>query len=557
MLFAPAFFAKSGAAPDVTAPTITSANTASVNEDATLSHTLTANESVTWSIVGGVDQAQFEISGSTLRWDSNGVQDYDAPADDDLNNTYIVDVRATDLASNTSDQTITVTVNAVAGPAIEGALVKKSSDQTAANYSTATIIDWATASYDSDSFFSGGSPSRLTVPSAFNSRYVIVSACVEATSITGGENISLEILKGGSDAYDGRAGQLRGVAAGATGLTKAWIQCSTPPILVATGDYFEAKFSTTDTSITIEAENSSFAIQVVQGTLDGVMLKKAADQTGVSYFSADVSWDTEVHDTDGYHEGVTNPARITIPSGANGKYGILRANYHLSSGAGAGHVTWSQIQKGNSVAYDGVGSVLQSCGTFADFWSEVETAPVPLTTADYFEFNLFCSDGSINVEQEHSTFSLHVYPTMTGALVKKSADQTGANYNTPTTVTWNTDVYDTDTIHDTGSNTSRFTVPAGLDGRYAIIRANVYASNVSSNTTGSLCILKNGSAGYDGFGGSNHENGGLGELAIQCRTQPVLLTTGDYYEAQLWCNDASITIEQESSSFSIQVLDTA
>lgn len=98
---------------DTTAPTITSANTDTVAENATLSHSLTADETVTWSIVSGADQSKFEISGSTLRWASNGTKDYEAPDDADTNNTYVVAVRATDLASNTTDQTITVTVTDV------------------------------------------------------------------------------------------------------------------------------------------------------------------------------------------------------------------------------------------------------------------------------------------------------------------------------------------------------------------------------------------------------------------------------------------------------------
>lgn len=98
---------------DETAPTITSLDTDSVAENATLSHALTANETVTWSIVGGADQTRFELSGSTLRWLGNITKDYEAPNDADTNNTYVVTVRATDLASNTTDQTITVTVTDV------------------------------------------------------------------------------------------------------------------------------------------------------------------------------------------------------------------------------------------------------------------------------------------------------------------------------------------------------------------------------------------------------------------------------------------------------------
>jgi hypothetical protein len=99
--------------PDVTAPVITSSATVSNPENSTLLHTLAANEAVTWSIVGGADQARFELSGSTLRWLANGVKDFEAPNDADTNNTYIVQVRATDLASLTTNQTITVTVTDV------------------------------------------------------------------------------------------------------------------------------------------------------------------------------------------------------------------------------------------------------------------------------------------------------------------------------------------------------------------------------------------------------------------------------------------------------------
>ena len=99
---------------DTTAPTITSTNSASVAENATLSKSLTANESVTWTITGGADAARFEISGSTLRWLSNGTKDYEAPDDADTNNTYVVQVTATDAALNASNQTITVTVTDVA-----------------------------------------------------------------------------------------------------------------------------------------------------------------------------------------------------------------------------------------------------------------------------------------------------------------------------------------------------------------------------------------------------------------------------------------------------------
>lgn len=98
---------------DTTAPTITSTNTVSNAENTTLAHSLTADETVTWSITGGADQARVELSGSTLRWASNGTKDFEAPDDADTNNTYIVQVTATDAAGNATNQTITVTVTDV------------------------------------------------------------------------------------------------------------------------------------------------------------------------------------------------------------------------------------------------------------------------------------------------------------------------------------------------------------------------------------------------------------------------------------------------------------
>lgn len=95
---------------DVTAPTITSSAAISLAENTPLSHTLTANESVIWTKIGGADQALFTLVGSTL---SMAAKDFEIPTDADANNTYIVQVRATDGAGNQTPQTITVTVTDV------------------------------------------------------------------------------------------------------------------------------------------------------------------------------------------------------------------------------------------------------------------------------------------------------------------------------------------------------------------------------------------------------------------------------------------------------------
>ena len=100
------------AAPIITGPSGgagAAASAITVNENQTGVTTLTANETVTWSLAGGSDQGKFSISaGGVLTFVA--APDYEVPTDSGADNTYGVQVRATDLAGNSSSQTVTVTV---------------------------------------------------------------------------------------------------------------------------------------------------------------------------------------------------------------------------------------------------------------------------------------------------------------------------------------------------------------------------------------------------------------------------------------------------------------
>lgn len=99
---------------DTTAPTITGPSSAtgansaiSITESSTAVHTFTANETVTWS-KAGIDGSFFTISASGVL--TITARDFETPADDGNNNTYIVTITATDGASNATIQTLTVTI---------------------------------------------------------------------------------------------------------------------------------------------------------------------------------------------------------------------------------------------------------------------------------------------------------------------------------------------------------------------------------------------------------------------------------------------------------------
>jgi len=98
------------------APAFTSADAVNIPENSTSVMTVHAtdadlpSQSLTYSIVGGADQTKFSItSGGALSFVSS--PDFESPADANGDNLYFVTVRADDGAGQTTDQTISVSVN--------------------------------------------------------------------------------------------------------------------------------------------------------------------------------------------------------------------------------------------------------------------------------------------------------------------------------------------------------------------------------------------------------------------------------------------------------------
>jgi len=164
---------------DTTAPTITGPSSAtgatssiSIAENSTAVHTFTANESVTWSR-SGTDSSFFSIS-------SGGVltitaRNFEAPADSDGNNTYIVTITATDTAGNTKSQTLTVTItNVNEAPEItfpsanathsitQAENISSVTTYTATDVDAATTLSWSLSGTDAAAFTINSSTGVLT-----------------------------------------------------------------------------------------------------------------------------------------------------------------------------------------------------------------------------------------------------------------------------------------------------------------------------------------------------------------------------------------------------------
>ena len=101
------------AAPNIKGPSGSAGDSTSsitISENGTTVSTFTANQTVTWSLNGGADASLFSIDSSSGALSFSSAPDYETPGDSDSGNDYVVTVRATDSADNTSDQTVTINV---------------------------------------------------------------------------------------------------------------------------------------------------------------------------------------------------------------------------------------------------------------------------------------------------------------------------------------------------------------------------------------------------------------------------------------------------------------
>jgi hypothetical protein len=111
--------------------------------------------------------------------------------------------------------------------------------------------------------------------------------------------------------------------------------------------------------------------------------------------------------------------------------------------------------------------------------------------------------------------------TFVGCRVTKSANQALATA-TSTAITWDVEDYDTNTMHDNSTNTSRITIPSGQGGYYLVQANLVY---YDPNSSYSIAIYKNGSAVKRQYSGTTNTNDQDIEI-----TAVLNLAAGDYIE---------------------------
>jgi serralysin len=182
-------------------PVFTSPATASVPENSTSIMTVTATDvdqppqAVTFGIIGGADQARFNITaGGVLSF--NSPPNFESPSDANANNVYEVTVRATDGIGGMATQTISVTVT----PVNDNTPVFTSTDTVSVAENSTSVISVTAVDADQPpqaitfSIVGGADQSRFNITPAgalaFNT-----PPDFEAPSDTNGDNIYVVVVQ--------------------------------------------------------------------------------------------------------------------------------------------------------------------------------------------------------------------------------------------------------------------------------------------------------------------------------------------------------------------------
>lgn len=156
----------------------------------------------------------------------------------------------------------------------KGALVRRATTQSIAA-TTNTQLAFSDAVYDTDTFWSGGSPTRLTVPSGVTKVQLWGGVAWSGGSANG----TLRLLKNGATFLG------RGNISAASGFTDQGLTVMSAVIPVVAGDYFEAQVYLS-AARTVSADGAVFGLAVVETTDAANPTLLALTDTPASYAGA-------------------------------------------------------------------------------------------------------------------------------------------------------------------------------------------------------------------------------------------------------------------------------
>lgn len=192
------------------------------------------------------------------------------------------------------------------------------------------------------------------------------------------------------------------------------------------------------------------------------------------------------------------------------------------------------IQNGTGItwSYNDAGGTLTPTVTITQYTDELAQDAVGgiLTDNNFIDFTY--NDGTPSITADVKFF---------GAKVKKSVNQTTANYTSDTTLTWDAEIFDVGGFHDNVTNNTRLTVPAGGDGYYQVL-GQIVTDLDTADRWHNLYLIKNGTL----IGDNTCNEGGFSLYSAQVQSV-VYLAAGDYVELVYKTeSDASITVTTDA-----------
>ncbi len=133
-----------------------------------------------------------------------------------------------------------------------------------------------------------------------------------------------------------------------------------------------------------------------------------------------------------------------------------------------------------------------------------------------------------------------------GANVKKSGSQAILT-GTQTALEFDEENYDTNSYHDTSTNNSRFTCPAGKDGKFLLTGSARFDNNATGQRN--ISLFKNGTKIYT----MSQLNQGATSDTINSITGILELVEDDYVELMVWQNSGGdLNVFKTSTIYAIQ-----
>jgi hypothetical protein len=392
-----------------------------------------------------------------------------------------------------------------------GALVRNSGPIQSISSGVPAALDWDTEAYDTTGWHSGSS-ARLTTPTN-GASLVRVQSNLFYNQTGAGIEVSAEHHKNGLNFR----GMGKGDALAASGSGKH-LNIITAPIAVNAGDYFDttATIGTGSYSFANDEENW-FAVEKLDPTTKYALVYHNTTTALSAGATTQLAWNSEVADTSAFHDNVTNNSRLTVPATVT----LVRLSGNAGGGSVAGRFILSMFKNGASAR----GLAAKSVDTTNEENANIVSAPLVVTTGDYFELNAASTNATTVPASEHVWFAIEEVPsTIKRALVHKSAGTQTFTAATPGTVSWDAEVYDTDSMHDNATNNSRLTVPAGCT------KARVSFSLVTSSATGTMqgWVFKN--AASDFFGMPSFTCDTVGGDRLSAMGAWVDVVPGDYFQ---------------------------